>query len=84
MPQKIEMLEPEWRPPEAQALYEQIQEEIRKAYILPTWAMYSPSEHQRFMQQAHDVTEHLRREAARLYMYYRLLPRAVLVDERVK
>lgn len=78
--QKIELIEPEWRPPEAKVLYDQIQAAIAKAFRLPDEVLRTPEAYQRARQRALVVTEALRDEAVRLYLEH-CFPRAIFVPE---
>ena len=77
---KIEMIEPEWRPPAAQAAFEHMQAEIAKAFALPRWALQSADAHARFMRQAHEATERMRQEAIKIYTEH-CFPRAIIKNE---
>ena len=64
----IEVLAPEWRPPAAKAVFEEMQKQIAEAMRIPDWAINHSEAHQRAMHRAYAATAALREQATQLYL----------------
>ena len=74
---QIEMPEPEWRPPEARVVYENLQAEINKAFTVPAY-ISRPDDYREFHRRAFEATEPMRQELVRLYLTH-CFPSVVLI-----
>lgn len=77
---QIEMLEPEWQPPEAQAIFKEMQAQIAEAFRLPDYIVRDAGAYARARQRAFEATEALRNEATKLYLEH-CLPRVLVRNE---